>query len=223
MKYLRQWRFLRWTVKEAFRLGTRYKGRPLCVDDVRLFTIWSCVWHNNCNQSMCWMFHETAIIWKSRLWAATLKWKMQRITLPVAGGWICLRIKQKNMLLMGAICGGVASQLRKLQEKERQKRSGESFYEAEHRRLSVLADMEAGKGVRADKNFWMIRNRHTGKRFRCWNSRFMNMQEPRSILIPISAGRYFVWDAGSSGWKRQEGLQYQCRYSWKIRDKHPIT
>ena len=61
--------------------------------------------------------------------------------------------KTEKYASYGAICGGVATQLRKLQEKELTEKGLERvFYEAELPLIEVLADMEA-EGIRADKKF----------------------------------------------------------------------
>lgn len=133
--------------------------------------------------------------------------------------------KTEKYASYGAICGGVASQLRKLQEKELTEKGLERvFYEAELPLIEVLADMEA-EGVRADKKFLDDFGTDIQEKIQVLEQQIYEYAGTTfNINSPYQLGDIlFETLSLPAGKKTKRGYSTSADILEKIRDKHPIV
>lgn len=133
--------------------------------------------------------------------------------------------KTEKYASYGAICGGVASQLRKLQEKELTEKGLERvFYEAELPLIEVLADMEA-EGVRADKKFLDDFGTDIQEKIQVLEQQIYEYAGTTfNINSPYQLGDILFETLGlPAGKKTKRGYSTSADILEKIRDKHPIV
>lgn len=133
--------------------------------------------------------------------------------------------KTEKYASYGAICGGVASQLRKLQEKKLTEKGLERvFYEAELPLIEVLADMEA-EGVRADKKFLDDFGTDIQEKIQVLEQQIYEYAGTTfNINSPYQLGDILFETLGlPAGKKTKRGYSTSADILEKIRDKHPIV
>lgn len=133
--------------------------------------------------------------------------------------------KTEKYASYGAICGGVATQLRKLQEKELTEKGLERvFYEAELPLIEVLADMEA-EGVRADKKFLDDFGTDIQEKIQVLEQQIYEYAGTTfNINSPYQLGDILFETLGlPAGKKTKRGYSTSADILEKIRDKHPIV
>lgn len=133
--------------------------------------------------------------------------------------------KTEKYASYGAICGGVATQLRKLQEKELTEKGLERvFYEAELPLIEVLADMEA-EGIRADKKFLDDFGTDIQEKIQVLERQIYEYAGTTfNINSPYQLGDILFETLGlPAGKKTKRGYSTSADILEKIRDKHPIV
>lgn len=133
--------------------------------------------------------------------------------------------KTEKYASYGAICGGVATQLRKLQEKELTEKGLERvFYEAELPLIEVLADMEA-EGIRADKKFLDDFGTDIQEKIQVLERQIYEYAGTTfNINSPYQLGDVLFEMLGlPAGKKTKRGYSTSADILEKIRDKHPIV
>lgn len=133
--------------------------------------------------------------------------------------------KTEKYASYGAICGVVASQLRKLQEKELTEKGLERvFYEAELPLIEVLADMEA-EGIRADKKFLDDFGTDIQEKIQVLEQQIYEYAGTTfNINSPYQLGDILFETLGlPAGKKTKRGYSTSADILEKIRDKHPIV
>ena len=133
--------------------------------------------------------------------------------------------KTEKYASYGAICGVVASQLRKLQEKKLTEKGLERvFYEAELPLIEVLADMEA-EGIRADKKFLDDFGTDIQEKIQVLEQQIYEYAGTTfNINSPYQLGDILFETLGlPAGKKTKRGYSTSADILEKIRDKHPIV
>ena len=133
--------------------------------------------------------------------------------------------KTQRYASYGAICGGVATQLHKLQEKElTEKGLDRVFYEAELPLIEVLADMEA-EGIRADKKFLDDFGTDIQEKIQVLEQQIYEYAGTTfNINSPYQLGDILFETLGlPAGKKTKRGYSTSADILEKIRDKHPIV